>query len=169
MKTIPLIAVILVIAAFACGKAIPATDPNSPGFVGSRNGPHGRDSATRHDTSAPKPSDTTHPAKPDTTTVPTPPFPQHTVDSLNNNNPGSPSTPSNPGSPSNPGTPGNPSTPGTPSTPAVPVAPTAPSCPVLPIYGDTLIFQQPSGSDYIFYPVNSPGTGKYFSWPTGMV
>jgi len=164
MKTTPLIAIILVIAAFACGKAIPATDPNLPGFTGSRSNPHARDSGTtKHDTSAPKPSDTTKPAKPDTTTVPTPPFPQHTVDSLNNNNPGSPSNPANPANP------GNPSSPGTPSTPGIPTTPTAPSCPVLPIYGDTLIFQQPSGSDYIFYPVNNPGPGKYFSWPVGMV
>jgi hypothetical protein len=41
----------------------------------------------------------------------------------------------------------------------------------LPIYGDTIIFPQPTsnGQDYIFYPVNSPGTGKYFAWPQGMV
>jgi len=44
-------------------------------------------------------------------------------------------------------------------------------CSVLPIYGDTIIFPQPTanGTDYIFYPVNSPGTGKYFAWPQGMV
>ena len=39
-----------------------------------------------------------------------------------------------------------------------------------PIYGDSIIYPQPtSGSDYIFRPVNNPGTGKYFSWPIGMV
>jgi hypothetical protein len=44
-------------------------------------------------------------------------------------------------------------------------------CSVLPIYGDTIIFPQPSanGQDYVFYPINSPGTGKYFAWPQGMV
>jgi hypothetical protein len=42
-------------------------------------------------------------------------------------------------------------------------------CSVLPIYGDTIIYPQPtSGQDYIFNVVNSPGTGKYFSWPQGM-
>jgi hypothetical protein len=44
-----------------------------------------------------------------------------------------------------------------------------PSCPALPIYGDTLIFQQPSAGDYIVYPVNAPVAGKYFAWPVGMV
>jgi hypothetical protein len=43
-----------------------------------------------------------------------------------------------------------------------------PACPVLPIYGDTLIFTQPSGSDYIVNPVNNPGPGKYFAWPVGL-
>jgi hypothetical protein len=48
--------------------------------------------------------------------------------------------------------------------------PQAPSCPVLPIYGDTLIFPQPAnGSDYIMNPVNSPGAGKYYAWPVGLV
>jgi len=44
-------------------------------------------------------------------------------------------------------------------------------CSVLPIYGDTIVFPQPSvgGQDYILNPVNSPGTGKYFAWPQGMV
>ncbi|HEY4109608.1 hypothetical protein [Puia sp.] len=50
-----------------------------------------------------------------------------------------------------------------------PAAPAAPSCPVLPIYGDSITFPQPSGSDYIVHPVNDPGPGKYFSWPIGMV
>ncbi|HET6255775.1 MAG TPA: hypothetical protein VFE32_16990 [Puia sp.] len=44
------------------------------------------------------------------------------------------------------------------------------SCPSLPIYGDTIIYPQPtSGSDYIVHPVNNPGPGKYLSWPVGMV
>ena len=60
--------------------------------------------------------------------------------------------------------------------PVLPKAPapqqTAPasSCPVLPIYGDTIVFPQPtSGTDYIITPVNNPGPGKYLSWPVGMV
>jgi hypothetical protein len=60
-----------------------------------------------------------------------------------------------------------------PDSPAVqPPFPQTPAygCQLSPIYGDTIIFPQPtSGSDYIFRPVNSPGTGKYFSWPMGMV
>lgn len=49
-------------------------------------------------------------------------------------------------------------------------APPAPGCPIAPIYGDTIIFTQPTnGTDYIFNPVNNPGPGKYFSWPKGMV
>jgi len=45
------------------------------------------------------------------------------------------------------------------------------SCSFAPIYGDTIIFPQPAvnGQDYIFNVVNSPGTGKYFAWPQGMV
>src|SRR5579863_120000 len=44
------------------------------------------------------------------------------------------------------------------------------SCPSLPIYGDTIIYPQPThGSDYIVNPVNNPGAGKYLSWPVGMV
>jgi len=54
-----------------------------------------------------------------------------------------------------------------------PLPQTAPlaGCSVLPIYGDTIIFPQPAinGNDYIVNPVNSPGTGKYFAWPQGMV
>jgi hypothetical protein len=43
------------------------------------------------------------------------------------------------------------------------------SCPVLPIYGDTIIYPQPTnGSDYIVNPVNNPGAGKYLAWPVGM-
>jgi hypothetical protein len=46
----------------------------------------------------------------------------------------------------------------------------ASACSFLPIYGDTIIYPQPvSGQDYIFNVVNSPGTGKYFAWPQGMV
>ena len=44
------------------------------------------------------------------------------------------------------------------------------ACILAPIYGDTIIYPQPtSGSDYIMNVVNSPGTGKYLSWPVGMV
>lgn len=44
------------------------------------------------------------------------------------------------------------------------------SCPSLPIYGDTIIYPQPTnGSDYIVNPVNNPGAGKFLSWPVGMV
>jgi len=154
MKTISLITVILVVAVYACQKANPE-DPNLKSLLGARNGPPRRDSiAYKHDTTA-KPADTTKPAaKSDTTIVPTPPFPQHTADSLNGNNPGAPS---------------NPSAPGNPTTPGVPASSAAPSCPALPIYGDTLIFQQPAAGDYIVHPVNNPGPGKYFAWPVGMV
>jgi hypothetical protein len=82
----------------------------------------------------------TPPPTQDTITVPTPPLPQHTIDSNKNTNNGSPNS-----------------------------APSS-SCPLEPIYGDTIIFTQPtSGPDYIFNPVNNPGQGKYFSWPVGMV
>ena len=51
-----------------------------------------------------------------------------------------------------------------------PAGPQAPSCPALPIYGDSIIFPQPSGgSDYIMTPVNNPGAGRYFAWPVGLV
>lgn len=51
-----------------------------------------------------------------------------------------------------------------------PNAAPAPGCPVLPIYGDTIIYPQPTnGGDYIFNPVNNPGPGKYMSWPQGMI
>ena len=44
------------------------------------------------------------------------------------------------------------------------------ACILAPIYGDTIIYPQPtSGSDYIMNVVNSPGAGKYLSWPVGMV
>jgi len=63
------------------------------------------------------------------------------------------------------------------TTPA-PILPKAPypqssplnGCFIAPIYGDTIIYPQPtSGSDYIMNVVNSPGAGKYLSWPVGMV
>jgi hypothetical protein len=59
--------------------------------------------------------------------------------------------------------------------PALPKAPFPQQAPVnacllAPIYGDTIIYPQPtSGSDYIMNVVNSPGAGKYLSWPVGMV
>ena len=54
--------------------------------------------------------------------------------------------------------------------PPFPVSIPLSGCNLLPIYGDTIIFPQPtSGSDYIFNVVNSPGTGKYIVWPQGMV
>ena len=37
-----------------------------------------------------------------------------------------------------------------------------------PIYGDTIVFDQPVNGDYIVKPVNPPGAGKYFAWPVGM-
>jgi len=44
------------------------------------------------------------------------------------------------------------------------------SCPAMPIYGDTLIYPQPSASgDNILMPVNNPGPGTYLAWPAGMV
>ncbi len=43
-------------------------------------------------------------------------------------------------------------------------------CSYSPIYGDSIIFPQPAnGQDYVVSPVNSPGLGKYLSWPEGMV
>jgi len=44
------------------------------------------------------------------------------------------------------------------------------SCPG-PNYGDSIIFPQPTAplQDYIVKPINNPGTGKYFSWPEGLV
>jgi hypothetical protein len=45
------------------------------------------------------------------------------------------------------------------------------ACSFAPIYGDTIIFPQPTsgGQDYIYNVVNNPGAGKYFAWPQGMV
>jgi len=155
MKTLPLIVLILVVAAFACKRVVPE-DTNLRSLVGAPGRPHQDSVVVKHDSAVVK-HDSTAP-KSDTTTVPTPPFPQHTIDSVNNSqgNPGGNTNP--PSNPSNPGGAGG----GT-------VTPTGPSCPILPIYGDTLIFQQPSGSDYIVQPVNNPGPGKYFAWPVGMV
>ena len=43
-------------------------------------------------------------------------------------------------------------------------------CSYAPSYGDTIIYPQPDNNqDYIVSPVNSPGPGKYFSWPEGMI
>jgi hypothetical protein len=53
-----------------------------------------------------------------------------------------------------------------PQTPAVPLA----GCQFAPLYGDSIIFPQPTnGADYIVNLTNSPGTGKFISWPIGMV
>jgi hypothetical protein len=58
--------------------------------------------------------------------------------------------------------------------PAMPKAPLPQvplnACLLAPIYGDTIIYPQPTnGSDYIMNVVNTPGAGKYLSWPVGMV
>ncbi|HEX3934819.1 MAG TPA: hypothetical protein VHW43_09080 [Puia sp.] len=132
MKATPLIAFILVITVYSCEKVV--TDPNLRPLTDAPTGP-GR----TVDTLKPSPpvKDT---AGQDTVTIPTPPFPQHTVDSNMNTNGGSLNS-----------------------------APSS-SCPLSPIYGDTIIFTQPTGGpDYIFNPVNNPGAGRYFSWPVGMV
>ena len=42
-------------------------------------------------------------------------------------------------------------------------------CPGAPSYGDSIIFLQPSNTDYIVTPINQPDTGTYFAWPQGMV
>jgi hypothetical protein len=56
-------------------------------------------------------------------------------------------------------------------TAALPVFPsTAPTCNLLPIYGDTLLYPQPSGNgDDMLSPVNNPGAGRFFAWPAGIV
>lgn len=42
-------------------------------------------------------------------------------------------------------------------------------CNLLPIYGDSIIYPQPTtNQDYILNPVNSPGSGQYFAWPKGL-
>ncbi len=43
------------------------------------------------------------------------------------------------------------------------------NCPGGPDYGDSVIFVQPSSSDYIIVPRNQPAPGTYFAWPGGMV
>jgi hypothetical protein len=45
------------------------------------------------------------------------------------------------------------------------------NCPSGPDYGDSILYTQPTNgnSDYIVTPVNNPGTGRYLSWPEGMV
>ncbi|HXD79736.1 MAG TPA: hypothetical protein VN616_18095 [Puia sp.] len=60
--------------------------------------------------------------------------------------------------------------------PAQPAAPMpqqeapANTCPAFPIYGDSIIYPEPTnGSDYVLSPVNNPGAGTYLSWPVGMV
>ena len=42
-------------------------------------------------------------------------------------------------------------------------------CPGAPDYGDTILYVQPSTTDYIVTPINHPDTGTYFAWPQGMV
>jgi len=126
MKATPLIAFILVITVYSCEKVV--IDPGLRPLSGSPTGP-GSTTMT----------DTVKTPSPTQDSVPTPPYPQHTVDSNKNANNGNPNS-----------------------------APSS-SCPLTPIYGDTIIFTQPtSGPDYIFNPVNNPGAGKYFSWPVGM-
>ena len=41
-------------------------------------------------------------------------------------------------------------------------------CSGAPDYGDSIIFLQPSNTDYIVKPINHPDTGTYFAWPQGM-
>jgi hypothetical protein len=54
------------------------------------------------------------------------------------------------------------------NTPAYPT--TARSCNFLSIYGDTIVYPQPSSDgDDVLTPVNDPGPGHYFAWPAGMV
>ena len=59
-------------------------------------------------------------------------------------------------------------------SPAAPIAP-YPQTPLTgcandPGYGDSIIYSQPTnGQDYIVNPVNNPGSGKYLSWPAGLV
>ena len=131
MKTAPLIGFVLMITVYGCEKVVPADSDFKP-LSTSPTGP-GRDSAQVKDTTKPISSgDTTKAPKGDTTTIPTPPYPQQTATT-------------------NP--PGNPQ---------------APSCPVLPIYGDTIIFDQPTSGDYVVNPVNNPGQGKYYAWPVGL-
>jgi hypothetical protein len=42
-------------------------------------------------------------------------------------------------------------------------------CIYTPNYGDSIVYPQPSGSDYYIYPQNTNGLkGTYFSWPAGL-
>jgi len=44
------------------------------------------------------------------------------------------------------------------------------NCSYSPYYGDTLVcLPNGNGADYIVSPVNSPGAGRYYSWPVGMI
>jgi len=43
------------------------------------------------------------------------------------------------------------------------------NCPGAPNYGDSIIYLQPTDSDYIVKPINNPDTGRYFAWPGGMM
>jgi|SRR3984885_4140575 hypothetical protein len=137
MKKTPLIALILVITAYACEKAVPLPADDDPDALRAmRAHANGQDSTgSKPDTTVGPKSDTSKAKSSDTTTIPTPPFPQQTV-TQNNNNGGTP----------------------------------APTCPLQPLYGDTIVFPQPtSGYDDTIKPLNNPGPGKYFSWPVGMV
>jgi hypothetical protein len=187
MKTAPLIAFILVITVCSCEKVI--TDTNLRPLTDAPTGP------------PQKAVDTVKPVAPapDTSVVPTPPFPQQTINNNNNNGNGSGSTGSGSGSTgsgstgSGSGNTGSGST-GSGSTGSGSTGSgssgsgtsgstgssgsgggttsqtTTAACPIAPIYGDTIVYPQPtSGSDYIIYPINTPGPGKYFSWPAGMV
>jgi hypothetical protein len=134
MKKTPVILLILVIAAYSCEKAVPLpADDNLNALRAMRA--HLDSAATKLDSAVVPNSDTSKNKSSDTATVPTPPFPQQTVNK-NNNSGGTP----------------------------------APTCPLMPLYGDTLVFPQPtSGYDDTIKPVSNPGPGKYFSWPVGMV
>lgn len=41
-------------------------------------------------------------------------------------------------------------------------------CNYVPNYGDTILYPQPGGADYIVSPFNTPPAGKFYSWPAGM-
>jgi hypothetical protein len=45
------------------------------------------------------------------------------------------------------------------------------NCPYIPNYGDSVIYSQPtaSGVDYIIHPANTPVSGRFLSWPAGLV
>ena len=178
MKSAPLIAFILVITVCSCEKVI--TDTNLKPLTDAPTGP------------PQKAVDTVKPAPPapDTSVVPTPPFPQQTINNNNGNGSGSGSNGSGSsgsgstgsgstgsgssgsgslGSSGSGGT-GSGTSGGTGSSGGSTNQTTTSACPIAPIYGDTIVYPQPtSGSDYIIYPINTPGPGKYFAWPVGMV